>query len=75
MAKNLRGKLQPNDKVSIFDVNGESMMGFETEFKGSQGAQLELAASAPDASKDAVSLFPVVTLNTRAGSYPIPSPA
>ncbi|KAJ4053728.1 hypothetical protein NW756_011316 [Fusarium oxysporum] len=55
MAKNLQSKLKPSDKVSIFDINPESMKGLETEMKAaSTGAQVELAASAFDASKDAV---------------------
>jgi hypothetical protein len=57
MAKNLQSKLKPSDKVSIFDINPESMKGLETEMKAaSTGAAVELAASAFDASKDAVSL-------------------
>jgi 3-hydroxyisobutyrate dehydrogenase-like beta-hydroxyacid dehydrogenase len=60
MAKNLQSKLKPSDKVSIFDVNPESMKGLETEMKAaSQGATVELAASAFDASKDAVSFIHV----------------
>lgn len=56
MAKNLQSKLKPTDKVSIFDVNPEAMKGLETEMKAaSNGATVELAASAFDASKDAVS--------------------
>lgn len=56
MAKNLQSKLKPSDKVSIFDINPESMKGLETEMKAaSNGAQVELSASAFDASKDAVS--------------------
>lgn len=55
MAKNLQSKLKPSDKVSIFDINPESMKGLETEMKAaSTGAQVELAASAFNASKDAV---------------------
>jgi len=54
MARNLQSKLQPSDKISIFDVNPESMKGLETEMKGvATGAKVELAASAFDASKDA----------------------
>ena len=56
MAKNLQSKLQPCDRISIFDVNPQSMQGLETEMKAaSQGAAVELAASTFDASKDAVS--------------------
>lgn len=55
MAKNLQSKLSSSDKVSIFDINPESMKGLETEMKqSSTGATVELAASAFDASKDAV---------------------
>lgn len=62
MAKNLQSKLKPSDKVSIFDINIESMKGLETEMKAvSSGAQVELAASAFDASKDAVSLSLTMT--------------
>lgn len=62
MAKNLQSKLKPSDKVSIFDINPESMKGLETEMKAaSSGAQVELAASAFDASKDAVSLSLTMT--------------
>lgn len=55
MAKNLQSKLKPSDKVSIFDINSESMQALETEMKlASTGAAVELATSAHDASKDAV---------------------
>jgi 3-hydroxyisobutyrate dehydrogenase len=58
MAKNLQSKLKPSDKVSIFDINTDSMKGLEKEMKAtSSGAQVELVASAFDASKDAVSLI------------------
>lgn len=60
MARNLQSKLQPGDKVSIFDVNPQAMKNLETEMKAaSQGAKVELAASAFEASKDAVSQAPV----------------
>ena len=56
MARNLQSKLQPGDKVSVFDVNPQAMKNLETEMKAaSQGAKVELAASAFEASKDAVS--------------------
>lgn len=59
MAKNLQSKLQPSDKVSIFDINPEAMKGLETEMKAaSNGAKVELAPSAFAASKDAVSCPP-----------------
>lgn len=58
MARNLQSKLGPGDKLSIFDINPESMKGLETEMKAvATGAVVELAASAFDASKDAVSIF------------------
>lgn len=58
MARNLQSKLQPGDKISIFDVNPDSMKGLETEMKAvATGAKVELAASAFDAAKDAVSLL------------------
>jgi len=61
MAKNLQSKLKPTDKVSIFDVNPEAMKGLETEMKAaSNGATVELAASAFDASKDADTVVTVL---------------
>ncbi|RSL71834.1 hypothetical protein CEP54_001075 [Fusarium duplospermum] len=61
MAKNLQSKLKPSDKVSIFDINPESMKGLETEMKAaSTGAAVELAASAFDASKDADTVITVL---------------
>lgn len=56
MAKNLQSKLKPTDKVSIFDINEEAVRRLEIEMKaGSNGAGVEVAASAFDASKHAVS--------------------
>ncbi|KAJ3518737.1 hypothetical protein NM208_g14404 [Fusarium decemcellulare] len=61
MAKNLQSKLKPSDKVSIFDINPEAMKGLETEMKtASNGAAVELAASAFDASKDADTVITVL---------------
>ncbi|KAK0391377.1 hypothetical protein NLU13_0878 [Sarocladium strictum] len=61
MAKNLQSKLKPTDKVSIFDVNPEAMKSLETEMKAaSNGATVELAASAFDASKDADTVVTVL---------------
>lgn len=61
MAKNLQSKLKPSDKVTIFDINGKSMKSLETEMKSaSGGAVVELASSAFDASKDAVSTLGVL---------------
>lgn len=57
MARNLQSKLKPTDKVSIFDVNASAMEGLSAEMKAAaSGATVELAASAHDASKGAVSL-------------------
>lgn len=59
MAKNLQSKLTPSDKISIFDINTSAVQGLETEMKAaSGGAAVEIAASAFDASKDAVSQLP-----------------
>ena len=59
MAKNLQSKLNPTDSVAIFDINGQAMKALETEMKAAgAGAKVELAASAFDASKDAVSGLP-----------------
>lgn len=56
MAKNLQSKLKPTDKVSIFDVNPTAVEGLSAEMKAaSSGAAVEIAASAHDASKTAVS--------------------
>lgn len=64
MARNLQSKLKPDDTVSIFDINPESMKGLETEMKAaSNGAKVQLAASAFDASKDAVSVLPPLLLS------------
>ncbi|KAI5463494.1 NAD binding domain of 6-phosphogluconate dehydrogenase-domain-containing protein [Mariannaea sp. PMI_226] len=61
MAKNLQSKLSPTDKVTLFDINGESMKALETEMKAaSNGAKVELAASAFDASKDADTVITVL---------------
>ena len=57
MAKNLQSKLKPSDKVSIFDINAEAVKSLQQEMKAaSNGAAVEIAATAFDASKDAVSL-------------------
>lgn len=56
MAKNLQSKLKPSDKVAIFDVNPTALESLSTEMKAaSSGAAIEVAASAHDASKEAVS--------------------
>lgn len=55
MAKNLQSKLQPSDKLSLYDINGGAMESLQTEMKSaSGGAAVELAASAHDAAKEAV---------------------
>lgn len=64
MAKNLQSKLKSSDKISIFDINTEAVQALETDMKtASSGAAVEIAASAFDASKDAVSppYFPPFT--------------
>lgn len=56
MAKNLQSKLKPSDKVAIFDVNPTALESLSAEMKAaSSGAAVEVAASAHDASKEAVS--------------------
>lgn len=55
MAKNLQSKLKPSDKVAIFDVNPSALESLSAEMKASSGAAVEVAASAYDASKEAVS--------------------
>ncbi|KGQ09116.1 hypothetical protein BBAD15_g5559 [Beauveria bassiana D1-5] len=58
MAKNLQSKLQPSDKVSLYDINSDAMKRLQAEMKAaSTGAAVELAASALDASKEAVRLL------------------
>lgn len=58
MAKNLQAKLKPSDKVAIFDVNPTAVEGLSAEMKAAAaGAAVEIAASAHDASKDAVSYY------------------
>ncbi|UNI13247.1 3-hydroxyisobutyrate dehydrogenase [Purpureocillium takamizusanense] len=61
MARNLQAKLKPTDKVAIFDINPQAMKGLETEMKAvGNGATVELAASAFDASKDADTVITVL---------------
>lgn len=56
MARNLQSKLKPSDKVAIFDVNPTALESLSAEMKAaSSGAAVEVAASAYDASKEAVS--------------------
>lgn len=59
MARNLQGKLPPSDSLRIFDINREAMQRLAGEMAASQagGASVELADSAADASKEAVSVF------------------
>jgi hypothetical protein len=59
MAKNLQSKLTPSDTVRIFDVNKGAMTKWasEAEAAGTKGAQVELADSAFDASKDSVCYY------------------
>jgi hypothetical protein len=56
MAKNLQSKLGSKDRVWIFDINKEAMQNLAKEMQvSSSGASVELAESAADASKEAVS--------------------
>ncbi|PNY27166.1 3-hydroxyisobutyrate dehydrogenase [Tolypocladium capitatum] len=61
MAKNLQSKLKPSDRVIVFDINPAAMKGLEAEVKhATNGAAVELAASAFDASKDADTVITVL---------------
>ncbi|PQK08328.1 hypothetical protein BB8028_0001g04050 [Beauveria bassiana] len=61
MAKNLQSKLQPSDKVSLYDINSDAMKRLQAELKAaSTGAAVELAASALDASKEADTVITVL---------------
>lgn len=58
MAKNLQAKLQPADRLAVFDINPDALAALDADVKASSGragAELEMAASAFDAAKDAVS--------------------
>lgn len=59
MARNLQAKLPPSDSLRIFDINREAVQRLAGEMAASQagGASVELADSAADASKEAVSFF------------------
>lgn len=61
MAKNLQAKLPPGDSLRIFDINREAAQRLAGEMAASQagGASVELADSAADASKEAVSVISV----------------
>lgn len=54
MAKNLQSKLQPTDKIALYDINADAMKSLEVEMKAGSGAAVELSASAHDAAKEAV---------------------
>lgn len=56
MAKNLQAKLLPTDSLSLYDINREAMqrLAGEMETTSTEGASVALAASAADASQDAV---------------------
>lgn len=56
MAKNLQAKLSPKDSLSIFDINQDAVQKLAREMDASQtgGATVDVAQSAPDASKQAV---------------------
>ncbi|TQW00492.1 hypothetical protein V2A60_001571 [Cordyceps javanica] len=61
MAKNLQSKLKPSDKISLYDINGDAMKSLQAEMKAaSDGAAVELAASAHDASKEADTVITVL---------------
>ncbi|KAJ4151601.1 hypothetical protein LMH87_012291 [Akanthomyces muscarius] len=61
MAKNLQSKLQPTDRISLYDINGGAMESLQTEMKSaSGGAAVELAASAHDAAKEADTVITVL---------------
>jgi len=57
MAKNLQAKLPPSDTIRLFDINTDAMEKLVREMKSSQagGATVEMAPSAHDAARDAVS--------------------
>ncbi len=60
MAKNLQAKLPAGDTISVFDINKDAAAGLKAEAdKAGSGAGVEVAESAADASRDAVSLLPL----------------
>jgi 3-hydroxyisobutyrate dehydrogenase len=63
MARNLQAKLAPGDNLRIFDINREAVQRLAGEMAASQagGASVELAGSAADASREAVSVISVPT--------------
>jgi hypothetical protein len=60
MAKNLQSKLLPSDSIRIFDINKDAVQKLAEEMSRSQagGANVQVAESAFDASKEAVSFDP-----------------
>lgn len=62
MARNLQAKLPPSDTVRLFDVNKDAMEKLEQEMNYQQagGANVELASSVADASKDANTVITVL---------------
>lgn len=77
MAKNLQAKLPPGDSLRIFDINRDAAQRLAGEMAASQagGASVELADSAADASKEAVSLVSLPDLSVcplRRASPPLP---
>lgn len=61
MAKNLQAKLPPSDRLSLFDINRDTVQKLAGEMQAANaaGASVALASSAPDASKDAVRCLPL----------------
>lgn len=62
MAKNLQSKLPPGDSVRLFDINNDAVKRLAEEMRAAQagGATVEVARSANDAAKDAVSSSPSI---------------
>ena len=62
MAKNLQSKLSPNDSIRVFDLNKDSVSRLGDEAKAAAGgAVFEVARTAGEAAKDAVSCLEPVT--------------
>ena len=64
MARNLQAKLPPTDTIRLFDINKDAMEKLEHEMSTSQagGANVELAQTVVEASKDAVRCHFLVAL-------------
>jgi hypothetical protein len=56
MARNLRAKLPPGDKIRLFDINTSTAERLSQDMKTQQagGAAAEVASSAAEAARDAV---------------------